>query len=174
MPVKRKGDLRTFEAKVENGQKRGLILSGKVVAQRAQMKAPRLTGRLKRSLHEGKPYSVRKHCWGIDIGSDVEYARPQELGSGIYAEGGGGEPIIIRPVKKKALAFEWLNAPEAIKEKFSRPRADGSPGPWPTVIFAQVSHPGVKPQPYLRPALAESKKEIPAIILTSIVGAVRA
>ena len=164
MTVRREGRLKTLGARLENGIKRGLILSGRVVAQRATRKAPRDTGRLKRSLTHGNPYRVNARRWGIDVGTNVEYAPAQEFGSGIYAEG-GGQPIIIRPKTKQALSFEWPNAPASVAAMF--------PKTFPRVFFASVTHKGVRPQPYLRPALKESRSVIRAILLKSIAGSMR-
>jgi HK97 gp10 family phage protein len=168
MPVRRAGKLSSLQPKLENGVKRGLILSGKLVAQRAQAKAPRLTGRLKRSLHEGQPYSNGKARWAIDVGTNVEYARAQEFGSGTKAEAGtpgGGKPITIRARKAQALAFEWPDAPPEVQAKQA--------STFPLVFFRSVQHPGVAPHPYLRPALKESRKDIVDILVKSTVGAIK-
>ena len=165
MPVRRAGKLSSLQPRLENGVKRGLILSGKLVAQRAQSKARRRTGRLKRRLHEGQPYANGRQRWAIDVGTNVEYARAQEFGSGTRAEG-GGKPITIRARKARALAFEWPGAPPEVQEKQA--------STFPLVFFKRVQHPGVKPHPYLRPALRESKKDIKDILIKSVIGAVRA
>lgn len=164
MPIRRAGKLSSLQPKLENGIKRGLILSGKLVAQRAQAKAPRLTGRLKRSLHEGQPYANGKAHWAIDVGTNVEYAHAQEFGSGTKAEG-GGKPITIKAKKAQALAFEWPNAPPEVQAAQART--------FPLVFFRSVQHPGVAPHPYLRPALRESRKDIVDILIKSVVGAIR-
>lgn len=88
MPVKRSGKLRGMGPKLENAQKRSLILSAMLVAQRASDRAPIDTGRLKRSLIggsevaddnlKGLPYLVAPGIWGIDVGTNVEYAFLQE------------------------------------------------------------------------------------------------
>lgn len=77
--VRRKGDLDNIGPKLENGVKAGLLLAGQLVAQRAQLIAPIDTGRLKRSLTTGEPFK-QGTAWHIDIGSNVVYARIQELG----------------------------------------------------------------------------------------------
>lgn len=174
--VKRAGKLKKMRGAATNAIKRGLILSGMLVAQRATRRAPRLTGRLKRSITHGKPYKRRgKARYAIDVGTNVEYAAAQELGSGIHAEKAsfvhaimgirvsGGQPYPIRPVKKKALAFVWPNAPAHI-----RPNPETG-----KVIFAQVMHPGVRPQPYLRPALNDSIPEIKRFLLFNLLMGLR-
>jgi len=156
------GKLRRLAAKADSGLRVGLILSGKLISQRATRKAPRATGRLKRSIHEGKPYNTGRTAMAIDVGTDVEYAAAQEFGSGIHAERGPKEPIRIYPVKKQALAFEWPDAPAGL-----------TPSKTGKYVFASVSHPGVKAQPYLRPALNESVGDIRKLILKSVAGALR-
>ena len=160
--TRRAGRLKKLAARIENGMRIGLILSGKLVSQRATRKAPRDTGRLKRSIKEGKPYKVRKTALAIDIGTKVSYARAHELGSGLFAEKGPKKKIEIRPDKKKALAFFWPNAPAGLT-----PSASGK------FVFGKVMHPGIKPTPYLRPALKESTADIKKIILASVVGALK-
>ena len=55
-------------------------MSAKVVAQDATQRAPIDTGRLKRSITHGTPFSADKGR-GILIGTNVEYARFQEEGT---------------------------------------------------------------------------------------------
>lgn len=161
--VKSANKLKKMRAVLANALRKGLIISGYLVAQRATQRAPRDTGRLKRSITIGKPYKVRgKYKYAIDVGTNVEYAAAQELGSGIHAEG-GGKPYPIYPVKKKALAFVWPGAPAGMS-------IDEETG---KVVLASVMHPGVKPQPYLRPALRDSVQEIKGILLAAIVTALR-
>jgi HK97 gp10 family phage protein len=81
MPVKRtKGPISL--AKLENAQKRGLILAGKLVSQRATGKAPIDTGRLKRSITASTPRKLGPAHYAIEIGTNVEYAIYQEFGTG--------------------------------------------------------------------------------------------
>jgi HK97 gp10 family phage protein len=137
------------------GLDRGLILSGQLVAQRATRKAPRQTGRLKRSIKQGRPYSRTGGRRAIDVGTNVIYGRIQEFGGTI-------PPMVIRPRIKQALAFEWPGAPGGL-----------SPSKSGKFVFKSVNRPAITipAQPYLRPALNESKKEIKLIIGRSVVGA---
>jgi hypothetical protein len=76
---------------------------------------------------------------------------------------GGKIPAhIIRPRVKQALAFKWPNAPAGAK-----------PGKGGLFVFKSINHPGaiIPAQPYLRPALEQSKKDIDIIIGKSVVGA---
>lgn len=139
------------------GLDRGLILSAQVVAQRAQRKAPVLTGRLARSITQGRPYSRTGGRRAIDIGTNVEYARIMEFGGRTKAHP-------ITPRTKQALAFDWPNAPASIK-----PSKSGK------YVFKSVNHPGsvIPAQPYLRPAIRESKKQVVTIVTRSVIGAIK-
>lgn len=152
--VRTAGKLRRLAAKADGGMRVGLILSGKLVSQRATRRAPRLTGRLKRSIHEGKPYNVGRTALAIDVGTDVEYARIQEFGD--------PNELVIYPKTKQALAFVWPDAPAGLQ-----PSKSGK------YVFAHVTRPPVKAQPYLRPALNESIGDIKKLILKSVAGALR-
>jgi phage gpG-like protein len=147
------------------GLDRGLILSGQLVAQRATGKAPIDTGRLKRSItyghstgnviQQGRPYSTAGDRRAIDVGTNVEYAAIHEFGGKIPAH-------TITPRVKQALAFKWPNAPAGME-----------PGKSGLFVFKKVNHPGaiIKAQPYLRPAIKESKTDIALIVSRSILGA---
>lgn len=144
MSVRRVGKWKDAPARLENGVKRGLILSGMLVAQRAQAKSPRDTGRLKRSLTRGEPFQSGPSRWAIDIGTNVIYAAAQEFGYSGH-------------VTEKQRRFFWAmwyttNNPMwralALSEKYTIPA-----------------------QPYLRPALDESGDEIRRLVLASVLGA---
>lgn len=160
MPIEKARKLEQLRPKLENGLKRGLILAGKLVSQRATGKAPRLTGRLKRSIHEGLPYAIGMLAWAIDVGTNVEYAAAQEFGVTTKAH-----PISAR--FKKVLSFEWPEAPAEVRAMFSKT--------FPRVFFRQVMHPGSKipAHPYLWPALRESRGEIRRLLLGNVTAAIR-
>lgn len=77
MSVKKKGKLNLASVRVELGVREGLILSGDLIAQRAQGKAHVVSGRWKRSIKRGNPYRTTKGM-AISIGSNVEYAMIEE------------------------------------------------------------------------------------------------
>lgn len=79
--VIRKGILNSKLAKLDNAQKLGLIEAGMLVSQRAQGKAPVLTGRLKRSIHGTIPQQAGPGKMETAIGTNVEYAKFQEEGT---------------------------------------------------------------------------------------------
>jgi phage gpG-like protein len=139
------------------GLDRGLILSGQLVAQRATRKAPIDTGRLKRSITQGRPYSRPGGARTIDVGTNVIYAAVHEFGHTFPS-------MVITPRKAQALAFKWPNAP-----------ADLPAGKGGLHYFKKVTRPQftIKARPYLRPALEESKKDIDTIIGKSVVGAMK-
>ena len=139
------------------GLDRGLILAGQLVAQRATGKAPIKTGRLKRSITQGRPFSRPGGRRAIDVGTNVVYARVMEFGHTFPS-------MVITPRKAQALAFKWTNAP-----------ADLPAGKGGLHYFKSVTRPQftVKARPYLRPALEESKKDISTIIGRSVLGAMK-
>lgn len=157
MPVERAGKLNGIEARLENATKLSLLEWGMLVAQHATGKAPVLSGRLKRSISNGMPFQVARFFWKTMIGSNVEYAAIQELGGEI-------PPHEITPTSKQALAFEWPNAPAGVQ-----------PGSSGLYVFKRVMHPGAKipAQPYLRPALKETKRTGLDILKKNILAAFR-
>ena len=162
MTVERKGKLNGAEAKLENAIKMGLIDAAKIVAQRARRKSPIDQGRLKRSLHHSDPRPEGSGLWVIDVGSNVEYARAHELGSGLHATVGEKKRIPISAKNAKALAFAWPNAPDAVKNSQKK---------FPLVFYRSVMHPGIRPTPYLQPALDESRDVIKGLIVKHMVAA---
>ena len=158
--VSKTGKLDRLAARLENAQKRALIQAGMVVAQRATRKAPRKTGRLKRSITHDAPEKTGPFAWKVSVGPNVEYAAIQEFG-------GTTPPHVIRPKNKKALAFSWPAGPAHLKQK------DASGNLTDMVVLGKVNHPGSKipAHPYLRPALEESKPFIRALIIKNIVAA---
>lgn len=96
MPVRKAGKLDQMEAKIENGIKEGLILSGELVAQRAKVKARVKTGRMKRNIHRGNPQQVSRG-WMITVGGNVFYLPYHEFGTGDKAEDPGKSKNPARP-----------------------------------------------------------------------------
>lgn len=141
-----------MNAKTVIGARRGLIAWGELVAQRASLRAPVATGELARSVHAGETfvYGGRFGAIGIRVGTNLEYARAQELGSGLHDPDLPGK-IPIMPVHAKALAFEWPGAPAEVEHM-----RDPESG---LFFFQGVMHPGVAAQPYLLPAHRESKMD---------------
>jgi len=93
-------------------------------------KAPRLTGKLAASITirwEGKTTAI--------IGPQVKYGEYQEFGTASRGEF-GGQPYVIRPKTAGGVLAFKINGR--------------------TIITKQVTHPGVKAQPFMRPALQEA------------------
>lgn len=99
MTVTRKGKLNGIDAKLENAQKRGLIESGMLVAQRAQDKAHVVTGRMKRAITHDDPKPRGRGVMEIRVGSNVEYHRKEEFRPG---EKHGTPHAHMRPAMAKS------------------------------------------------------------------------
>lgn len=136
-----------------------LNLAVQVVMTAREQTAPVDTGRLARSLTHGDPYRIRPYVWGCNVGSNVEYAEAQEFGSGLFSEdatrrkkykiiAGAFNPDTKSLNPKRALAFEWPNAPKEVAE--ANPQH-------PKYIFHSVMHPGVRPKKFLRKAVSMEK-----------------
>ncbi len=146
MAVRRRGKLKNARRKVEVGAKRGLILAGQLVAQRATRKAPRDTGRLKRSVTHGMPYASGSDRYRIDVGSNVVYAAAQEFG---YT----GQ---ITDRQRRFFWYKWYETRNPMWRALAL-----------SVEYTIPAH------PYLRPALAESRKDAARLVLKSVVGELR-
>lgn len=147
MTVRRSGEFKDAAARVENGVKRGLILAGDLVAQRATNRAPRDTGRLKRSITRGDPYLTGPQRWAIDVGTNVIYAAAQEFG-------------YIGTVTERQRAFFW------------HMYAETGEGMWRALALSKQYV--IPMRPYLRPAVWLSGPDISRLILRSVLGAIRA
>ncbi len=150
--------------RLDRGAMIGVMAVGQIIAQRAQRIASAKgvvdTGRLARSIHRGPPTRHGLYMWSVDIGTNVEYARAHEMGSGLYSEdpqyrkkykivAGAWNPNTKSPSPKLSLSFKWSGGPDPHP-------ALQTEGPYAGYYsFRSVMHPGVKPRPYLRPALQE-------------------
>lgn len=67
----------------------------------------------------------------------------------------GTKPHIIRPRKKKVLAFFWAGAPQAIVQKFG----------WRGVTFMKVKHPGTKANPFQMRGLKKAEPRLRVLML---------
>lgn len=157
--VTRKSSKGEMAQKFVVGMIKGVDASGMLVAQRASDNAPVDTSNLATSIHHQSPQVVGAGTVITLVGTNVEYARAQEMGSGLYAEVGPQEKIPIEPVNAKALAFEWPGGPE------DHSAYDPESG---LFFFGRVMHPGVRAQPYLRPALKDSEEDIRLLILRAV------
>lgn len=168
--IKRKNGPSKMEHRLVIGCLKGMAGWGDLVAQRASDNAPVDTTNLATSIHRSDVEEVEKLSFTVLVGTNVEYARAQEMGSGLYAEGGsqGKIPIVAGfwtgKSTKKALAFEWPGGPtdHPAYDKKSR-----------KFLFHSVMHPGVHPQPYLRPALEDTREDGRKLLLSSIAAELR-
>lgn len=149
-----------FENAVHIGMFKGLVAWASLVVQKASEKAPVDTGRLARSIGQGAPFLIDDFVMAIEVGTNVEYARAIEFGSGLFSTNAAERDfIIIRPKNKKALAFFWPNGPQ------DHAAYDPESGKF---VFSQVKHPGVQPQPFLTPALMETRREGQQLVWSAI------
>jgi len=157
---------------------RGVHAAATLVAQRAREiaseKGVRKTGRLIRAIHAGEPWAegLIFHC--DVIVNKVEYARAHEFGSGLHSEDPSkrakypiwagklnpGQTKSLNP--KWALSFQWPAGPKPHP-------AHSEEGTYAShYTFGKIMHPGVRPRPFMRPALAQSKDEVIGLVLSSI------
>lgn len=87
-------------AKLENHIKRGLLLGGQLVAQRAQGRVHVISERLKDSIAVGQLQQTGPHSWLVEIGSDVEYAAEEEFRPG---EKHGTPHAYLRPALAESI-----------------------------------------------------------------------
>ena len=133
-----------------------------VARQRAQSFAPVATGRLARSITEDPagPQEIEPLIFSSLFGTNVEYARAHELGSGIHALDPSERELILIEAgfwtgksDKKALSFFWPNAPDDLPAQAEGPHAGKH-------VFRRVYHPGVpaanQGQGYLRRGAKDS------------------
>lgn len=102
------------------------------------------TGRYRASILAGTAQADPAHGLRVTVGSNVSYADKIELGTSERR---------ISPVRKKALWWgdrkdTQMRTPAIVNA--SRGKYSGKPMP----IFGSVNHPGTKPRPVLRTALA--------------------
>ena len=135
-----------------------LIWGADLIAKDARALAK--TGRMKRSIKVSTVKSESETSRSIDVSiseADAPEALAYEFGSGIWGHEGKKYPI--RPVNSEFLAFNWPAASEAAA--FSREGKElVIPGPGGKVVLPGVMHPGVRPEPYMTPALDKNKAKI--------------
>jgi len=166
--VTRRHSRQEVEARFTIAGLKTMAAAGDLWVQRAQEKAPVDTGRLFRSIHRSDPYQIGKAGFAVRAGSNVEYARAQEFGSGIHAEDPAARELILIEAgfwtgksNKKSLAFKW-------------PAGDRSHPAYNADLdmffFRRVYHPGVPARRYLR----DSRDEIKAMLVPMFISALTA
>jgi hypothetical protein len=168
----RRGDISDLEAKILRGAMVGMRAWLDLASQRAENLAPVDTSRLAKSIHvdPDSPYELDRLVFTGIFGSNVEYARAHELGSGIHASDPAYRELILIEAgfwtgksDKKALAFHWPGGPKDLPNY--DPETD-------KFIFRRVYHPGVpaanQGKGYLRPAAQSTKEDGPRLVVSAI------
>ena len=131
MNVEIQDNSKEVSAEIKAALLRGLEKVGLVAEGYAKKLAPVDTGNLRNSI----THEVVEDENAVYIGTNTEYAAYVELGTGIYAEGGGGRPT------------PWVY--------------QDAEGNW------HYTH-GQKPQPFLKPAVAEHADKYREIIKNAL------
>lgn len=128
--------LQELPVRIEKNIMRGAIRAGaNVYRDAARLAAPVDDGTLKKSIKTGST-NVKKGNVVVNVGTDLYYARMIEFGTASFYTGTGrtvGKPYKIpKKVKGKRRLKKALN--------------------FGNVIVNNVTHPGIKPQPFMRRA----------------------
>lgn len=138
--------------------KRALGKACALVEASAKQKAPKVNGELRRSIT-----SKVDGDEGI-VFTPLEYAPYVEFGTGLFAEGGKGRKdvpwVYIEGGSSKKSNKSKTYTLEEAKETVAYLKEKG--------LDAAYTY-GMKPQPYLRPALHENREEIKRIMKRSII-----
>jgi len=179
MTVTRKKNAAKINSAIMVGGLKGMEAWAMIVAQSASLKAPVGKPRKRHPVFHGSEWidqstrlatSIHVDPKGPQIindggyisfthrvGTNLVYAKAQEMGSGLYSETGARRkyPIVAGNLQEPPMAggrwslfFYWPAGPK------NHPAHYGDS--W--FHFAYVMHPGVHAQPYLRPALHDSQE----------------
>ncbi len=107
----------------------------KTIEQKAKINAPHKTSALRGSIHTTGPFVGIGGVIEARVGTDLEYGKYQEYGTGIYGEGPGAKRSPIRPKTAGVLAWKqngkWVFARQVSgvrpKRYFQRARQDTLP-----------------------------------------------
>lgn len=131
--------LQELPVRIEKNIMRGAIRAGaNVYRDAARQAAPVDDGTLKKSIKTGST-NVKKGQVVVNVGTDLYYARMVEFGTASYYTGTGrsvGKPYKIPKTSKTGKISKRTK--KAIK--------------FGNVIVNNVTHPGIKPQPFMRRA----------------------
>jgi HK97 gp10 family phage protein len=142
--------LKTLSVKVETNILRGAVRAGqKVVLDKVRADVPTDSGALKKSVRlKADRKALKRGVVRADVTAGDKtawYAHLIEFGTGSFYEGTGGKSV-RRPYVIKAKTSSGAEASTGAKRRSLR--IGGS-------FVSQVTHPGIRPQPFMRPA-AES------------------
>jgi len=124
------------------------ILTGQI---RKNLKRGKYPDEIERGIIVGHP-KTRGNSGNVQIIFTAPQSRAFEEGSGIH--GPEGKKYEIKPKDAGALAFEWDKTPRGPGPKYIGQVDDGK------MLFRFVEHPGIKPRPYILPALMTKKDEM--------------
>jgi len=131
--------LQELPLRIERNIMRGAIRAGaNVYRDAARQAAPVDDGTLKKSIKTGST-NIKKGKVVVNVGTDLFYARMVEFGTASYYTGNGrsvGKPYKIPKASKSGKVNKRLK--KALK--------------FGNVIVNNVTHPGIKPQPFMRRA----------------------
>lgn len=165
--VKSDGKLNRAIAAWKQGQYRGAVMAGEIVAQRARRDAPRDTGRLKRSIAVGRPYIAGLNRVAVNVGTNVVYGAIQEFGGRIVPKQAKMLSIPIGTRRGSPRQYPDLVLIKSRSGSVLLIDAEGVPQ------YVLVHHVDIPAHPYLRPAAKRSKDEVALLMLRSILGAMR-
>lgn len=174
--AKRAGSRSKMEQRILQGLFNGVDAWQYLVEGRASELAPVATSRLAKSIHADPNFPIEIEVMIVvgQVGTNVEYARAHELGSGIHALNPADRELIeieagfwTGKSNKKALNFPWPAGPT------THP-AYNATGPYAgTFTFRKIYHPGVpaanQGEGYLRLAAKQSQEEGRRIVLQAVI-----
>lgn len=164
------------------GIRKGLTAWGRLLAQRAKLNAPVDTSQLAQSIFAGNAAKEESSFPGvanviaIRVGSNLQYAPAQELGSGLHGPKSSKYEIVAGRLNlgatkslnpKWALSFQWPGGPSPHPALTTEGEYAGF------YTFFRVMHPGVRPQPYLRPAAIDTQQEGKRLLFNAIIAELR-
>ena len=136
--------LQQLPVRIERNIMRGAIRAGaNVFRDAARLAAPVDDGVLKRSIKTGSS-KVTKGTVTVNVGTDLYYARMVEFGTASYYTGNGRS--VRKPYQIPKLSKTGKRNKKALK--------------FGNVIVNSVTHPGIRPQPFMRKAFDGSSGDV--------------
>lgn len=138
--------LEQLPIRIEKNIMRGALRAGaNVMRNAARQEAPVDDGKLKKSIKTSSP-NIKKGDVTVKVETDLYYARMIEFGTASYYTGNGrtvGKPYKIPKTSKTGKVSKRLKKALSFNG----------------VIVNNVTHPGIKPQPFMRRAFDGSSSE---------------
>lgn len=144
----------------------------RLMATRARMRAAVRTGDLRRSISGDARWDGDDLVIEVRAGGQgAPQARWMELGTGVNSidPNSPKQPIVIKPVKAKALAWpksgKFVRLSGELRTPVKKALAAGTLKAGDVFHFAQrVVQPGLKPRPYLKPAVEECLETVKTLL----------